>query len=56
MPQCACIRKFKNIETGEEFCGNRHEFIEKHKLVRLSVKMLISGRYKTLHGWIVCEA
>ena len=48
------IRKFKNIETNEEFQGNRHQFIEKYNLNKFSVKSLMWGRYKILHGWILC--
>ena len=50
------IRKFKNIKTNEEFQGNRHQFIEKYNLNKFSVKSLMWGRYKTLHGWVLVDA
>lgn len=50
------IRKFRNVKTNEEFCGNRHEFKTKYNLKKHSVDNLICGWKPTLKGWILIDA
>ena len=46
-------RKFKNLRTGEEFCGHRHEFRKRYNLKQQGVDNIIAGWKKSTRGWIV---
>ena len=50
------ILHFKNINTNKEFIGVQYDFWRKYKFNRSSVRGIISGRRKSLHGWVLVNA
>jgi len=50
------IRKFKNLQTNEDFVGTKCSFRRKYNLVKCSVGALVKGRIQSLKGWVLVNA
>ena len=47
------IKKFKNIDTNEEFIGFQYYFRKKYNLKNPTLSKMINGKTKSYRGWVL---